>query len=270
MKYSANKYECISSVVLLPQSIIKCRCKRHFNKDKLNHFVKSIKSNGIISPITVRCKNNVYEVISGCYRLEAAKIIGMSTVPCIIMSTSDIDSIVYSLIDNINNLDKDYFYESECFYKLIYNFNLSVEDISNRINTTDEYINNKLSYCNLSVSVRNFIIDNNINENYLSFILNLSDENLILTVLKYIVDNTPNKDDLNEFINNLLNPKNRTKIRKLKDIKIFINTINHTVDTMRESGINALSSECDFSDYYEYVLRIPKLTSSPVNTCEAV
>lgn len=269
MKFSANKYECVSSVVLLPQSIIKYRFNRHFNKDKLNNLVKSIKSNGIISPITVKYKNNMYEVISGYYRLEAARIIGISTVPCIIMNVSDTDSIIYSVIDNINNSDKDCFYESECFYKLIYNFNLSTEEISLRINKTDDYINNKLNYCNLSLSVRNYIIDNNISEKYLSFILNL-DNKIILTVLDFITNEAPNDDDLNEFINNLIYPKSKTKIRKLKDIKIFINTINHTVDTMRESGINALSSECDFTDYYEYILRIPKLTSSPVNTCEAV
>lgn len=265
MKYSANKYKCISSVVSLPRSIIKSNFIRHYNQDKLNYLVNSIKANGIISPITVRFNNGKYEVISGHYRLEAANLIGISTVPCIIMNVSDSDSIIYSVIDNIHNDDKDYFFEAECYYKLVNSFNIQVSDISKRINKCDEYILNKLTYCNLSINVRNFIIDYNISERYIDFISKSDTEKQIISILEYIVNKSPNDDDLNEYINNLIYPKSKTRIRKLKDIKIFINTINHTIDTMHESGINALSSECETQEYFEYVLRIPKLTSSPVN-----
>ena len=64
------------------------------------------------------------------------------------------------------------------------------------------------------------------------------------------------------------------KVKKLKDIQIFLNTINHAVDTMCRAGINAKVSENESDDFYEILVKIPKMTSSPVGcgmfSCDAI
>ena len=70
-----------------------------------------------------------------------------------------------------------------------------------------------------------------------------------------------------EYINEILK---KSKFRRqqsqrqkavIKDIRIFENTINHAVDTMRDSGIPAIKIQTENEDFIEYVVKIPKLTN---------
>lgn len=278
MNLSVNKFQKAGSIILLPCSIVKLNPKqprKSFDVKHLDSLTLSVKNNGIIQPLTVRyTENNEYELISGERRLKAAKRAGLSTVPCIIMNINDAESLLYSITENIQRNDLNFFEEADAYKILMDVFGLSQDEISKKIGKSQPYISNKIRLLKLSSEIRELIIENLLTERHGRALLKISDEKLRVKALLNIIKKNLNVNETENYIELLVSPvepiRTQPKFKKLKDIKIFINTINHAVDTMRKAGINAVSSENETSDYYEYVVRIPKMTSSPVSSGEAV
>lgn len=277
MKFSASKYKCGGSIILLPSSIIKPnknQTRKSFDKDELDSLSCSVKNNGIIQPLVVRSTDgNSYEVVSGERRLKAAKSVGLSTVPCIIMNVDDCESVIYSLIENLQRHNLSFFEEAEAYSKLISEYGLSQDEISKRLGKSQSAVSNKIRLLKLPDEIRDIITDNGLTERHARALLRIDDNELLIKAITHIINKNLNVNETDSYIDSLVSPvtvRSTPKFKKLKDIKIFINTINHAVDTMRKAGINALSSENETPDYYEYVVRIPKMTTSPVSSCEAV
>lgn len=278
MKFSANKYQCSGTIVLLPCSIIKpnTNCTRNISDDnEIDSLAASVRINGIIQPLAVRyIEKSGYEIISGERRLYAAKKVGLSTVPCIIMNVTECESLFYSLIENLQRKDLNFFEEADAYLCLSENFKLSQEEIARRLGKSQSAVSNKMRLLRLSTEVKTIIIDNSLTERHARALLKIDDNELQIKALSYIIKKDLNVNETENYIDLLVSPvepsRSQPQFKKLKDIKIFINTINHAVDTMRKAGINALSSENETPDYYEYVVRIPKMTTSPVSSCEAV
>ena len=81
--------------------------RQEFNTEKLNDLVKSIKSVGILQPLTVReTKDQYFELVAGERRLRAAKIVGLKAVPAYILSiNADVEMMEFALIENVQRED---------------------------------------------------------------------------------------------------------------------------------------------------------------------
>lgn len=243
--------------------------RKVFNQNELDALADSIRNNGIIQPLVVRKNNNdEYELISGERRLRAAVKVGLETVPCVLMSVSDNDSALFAIIENIQRDNLNYFEEAESISRLVNDFSMTQEEISKRLGKSQSYLSNKLRLLRLSDELRSVILENSLSERHARALLRLEGDIDRLKALLEIIEKNMNVSETDKYIDSIVTPvkqKSRPKFRKLKDIKLFINTINHAVDTMRNAGIKAVSEENETSDYIEYVIRIPKTTSSPVS-----
>lgn len=243
--------------------------RKVFNQNELDALADSIRNNGIIQPLVVRKNNNdEYELISGERRLRAAVKVGLETVPCVLMSVSDNDSALFAIIENIQRDNLNYFEEAESISRLVNDYSMTQEEISKRLGKSQSYLSNKLRLLRLSDELRSVILENSLSERHARALLRLEGDIDRLKALLEIIEKNMNVSETDKYIDSIVTPvkqKSRPKFRKLKDIKLFINTINHAVDTMRNAGIKAVSEENETSDYIEYVIRIPKTTSSPVS-----
>lgn len=243
--------------------------RKVFNQNQLDALADSIRNNGIIQPLVVRKNNNdEYELISGERRLRAAVKVGLETVPCVLMSVSDNDSALFAIIENIQRDNLNYFEEAESISRLVNDYSMTQEEISKRLGKSQSYLSNKLRLLRLSDELRSVILENSLSERHARALLRLDSDIDRLKALLEIIEKNMNVSETDKYIDSIVTPvkqKSRPKFRKLKDIKLFINTINHAVDTMRNAGIKAVSEENETSDYIEYVIRIPKTTSSPVS-----
>lgn len=268
------------SILLIPVDMIvpnPNQPRKIFKNDEMSELAESIRQNGIIQPLVVRRVNEIYELISGERRLRAAKSVGLGTVPCVIMAACDEKSALYAIIENIQRNDLSCFEEAEAIYKLASVYNISQSDIAKKLGKSQSTLSNKLRLLNLSPEIRAIITENSLTERHSRALLRLENDSERLKALFYIIEKQLNVSETDKYIESLINPaaeKPIIKFKKLKDIKIFVNTINHAVDTMRKAGINAVSTEHETGEYYEYVVRIPKMTSSPVSlaeySCDAV
>ncbi len=267
------------SILLIPVDSISpnpFQPRRFFNEVKLNELAQSVKTNGIIQPLIVRKVCDGYELISGERRLRAAKMVGLSTVPCVLMSVCDEKSSLFSLIENVQRENLHFYEETESINNIILNFNNDNDTVSGLIGKNREIIVSALKFCKLSDDIKSDIVMNSLPDGVIQSLLCVENEQNITELIKYITENSLNEYESQVYINSFINSQTKKviKVKKLKDITIFINTINHAVETMCRAGIKAKFSENETNDFYEFFVRIPKMTSSPVScgdfSCDAV
>ena len=271
MKFNSFRCKTGGSILLIPTEDIipnPNQPRKVFSKNELESLASSIKNNGIIQPLIIR-KNSEdkYELISGERRLRAAESVGLETVPCVLMAVNESDSALFAIIENIQRDNLNFFEEAESVYRLMTEFNMSQDEVSKRLGRSQSFLSNKIRLLKLSEDLRSVILENSLTERHARALLRLDGDVERLKALLYIIEKNLNVNETDRYIESLIKPvteKTKPRFKKLKDIKIFINTINHAVDTMRNAGIKAVSQENETSDYIEYVIRIPKVTSSPV------
>ena len=109
----SGKYKIGGQIILIPQEDIypnPNQPRSRFDFDELEGLAQSIRANGILQPLIVReLENGKYELVAGERRLRAARLIGMTKVPCIISDISETDSAVFAVIENLQRQNLDYF-----------------------------------------------------------------------------------------------------------------------------------------------------------------
>lgn len=272
----SDKYKCVGSVILIPCEKIDSNpyySEKAYNSPMFDELVASIKSNGIIQPLMVKKQYNRYQLISGERRLRAAVASGMIYVPCIVMNISDLQIAEFSLIENLQRKDLHFFDEAKAIFDIMDKYNVSFEQLSFTVGKSVRYLKEKVSLLKLSDNVRDYIRKSDLSEYHAMSLLRINDTDKQMQAVKHFIDNDTDKNETESYINALLSPDKliiKAKIIKLGDIKIFINTLNHSVDTMQKAGIEAVSYQHESNDYFEYVIRIPKLTTSPVRQSEYI
>ena len=132
--------------------------RRNFNEEALNSLAISIKENGIIQPIIVRELDNCkYEIIAGERRWRAAQLVGMQEVPIIIKKVSNETAIAFSLIENIQRADLNPLEQAQAFFRLVKEFFLTHEKISEIVGFSRSTISNYIRLLNLSTPVKELI-----------------------------------------------------------------------------------------------------------------
>lgn len=246
--------------------------RKDYSREKLNELAASIEKNGIIQPLTVRkVTNTEYELIAGERRLRAAAICGLSTVPCMIVSCSDTQASLFSLTENLQRSELNFFEEAEIINNIISCCHISRQELALHIGQKPSFVTNKLRVLDLGGDERNIILKAHLTEKHINAILKISDKTERRIVLSEIVENNMNVTQSEEYIDELLREsksRRRQFIYKkavIKDIRIFENTIDNAVETMRESGIPAVKVQTENDDFIEYIVQIPKIPAGHDN-----
>ncbi len=262
-KNSINKK--IVEIPLVQIKPFKSAARKNYSRDKLNELAASIEKNGIIQPLTVRkLKNSEYELIAGERRLRAAAICGLATVPCMVISCSDAEAGLFSLNENLQRSELNFFEEAEIIRNIISRCHITRQELANNIGKKTSAVANKLRILDLGCDERNIILKAHLTERHAKAILKISDKTERRIVLSEIVENNMNVTQSEEYIDYLLHESKTDRRHShyqkaiIKDIRIFENTIENAVKTMRESGISAVEMQTENDNFIEYVIRIPK------------
>ena len=231
-----------------------------FDQEELVNLAISIRMNGILQPITVRQTDKGYELVSGERRLRASKLAGLISIPCIVVDVNNMKSAVFALIENLQRQNLNYFEEAIAIERLMSEYGLSQEDASRRLGKAPSTVSNKLRLLSLPEEARNKLMENGLTERHARALLKL-DKDKVIEVLDKIIEKKLNVTQTEDFIDEILDkkemPKRQTK-RMFSDVKIFLNTINSAVDTMKKSGIGADIKREDTGESYIYRIEIPK------------
>ena len=267
------KYKIGGQIILIPQEDIypnPNQPRSRFDFDELEGLAQSIRQNGIIQPTAVRVNaSGNYELISGERRLRASRLVGISLIPCIIMEASDEKSALFALIENMQRSDLGFFEEASAIEKLIVDFNMSRDDVCRKLGKAAPTISNKLRLLKLPEDVRLKITQEGLTERHARALLRLPTRAQLDRALSIISDKRLNVAESEKLIDQMLSADKSSKkptVKLFKDVRIFVNTLNHAVDTMRRAGIEADSAKSETDEYIEYIVRIPKTRSCVIRT----
>lgn len=259
----SEKPKTAGQVLLIPTSQIypnPNQPRQVFDQEELVNLAISIRMNGILQPITVRQTDKGYELVSGERRLRASKLAGLISIPCIVMEVNDMKSAVFALIENLQRQNLNYFEEATAIERLMTEYGLSQEDAARRLGKAPSTVSNKLRLLSLPIEARNKLMEKGLTERHARALLKLNSEDVI-DVLNKIIDKKLNVTQTEELIEEILNKKSESRRhtkRMFSDVKIFLNTINTAVDTMKKSGIGADIRREDTGESYIYRIEIPK------------
>lgn len=237
---------------------------RHkFESDEMLSLADSIKENGILQPLLIRRINNsdYFEVIAGERRLRAAILANFQSVPCIELDCDYEQSAVLSILENIQRSDLSFFEEAAAIGQLINHFGMTQADAAKKLSKSQSALSNKLRLLKLPVDVRYFIDKEGLTERHARALLKLSDEKELWSALNVIKERSLNVEQTEKYIESLLSkPKKRKKKPKtvFKDVRIFVNTVNRAIETMKASGIDAIADKTETDEYIEFTVKIPK------------
>lgn len=235
--------------------------RKRFDYDELENLAQSIRENGILQPITVRKREDKkYELVSGERRLRAARLVGMVKIPSIVINIDDKNSAMFSIIENLQRQSLNFFEEAEAIEKLVGEYAMSREEVAQKLGLAPSTVSNKLRILRLPEEMRFELARSGLTESHARALLMLEDDNQRARALSIIVDRHLNVAESERMINQMINRNNssRNPLRGIRDVRLFINTLNHAVDTIRRAGVEADAARSETEEYIEYVVRIPK------------
>lgn len=266
MVSNANNFVSEGQVIYVPSDKIlpnPYQPRKNFKTEQLQSLAQSIKENGILQPLTIRRIHNsaYYELVAGERRLRASIMAGLPKIPCLIIDIDYQDSAVFSLLENLQRENLDFFEEAESVSRLISHFGMTQEQVAQKLGKSQSTLSNKLRLLKLPIEIRYFIQNEGLTERHARAMLKLPTEKDMWHVLNQIKTRGLNVTQTEKEIELLLNkpPKSQgTMVGIFKDVRLFVNTINNAVDTMRSAGIEANSNKIETEDYIEFTVRIPK------------
>jgi ParB family chromosome partitioning protein len=257
-----NEISLISTEAIFPNLY---QPRKHFNEEAIEELGQSIKTYGIIQPLSVRrMGENKYELVAGERRLRAAKKIGLEKVPVIIIDITDKDSAAIALLENLQREDLNYIEEAEAYFNLIKDHCYTQEQLAEIIGKKQSTIANKIRILKLDSEFRQILLENKLTERHARALLKLPTKELQSKVLKVIVSKGLNVKRTEEFIEKELlkicsSPQvdvpGKKKIKGIFSPKVYINTVKQVFD---KYGVQAQYSAKDTEEFIEITVIIPK------------
>lgn len=242
--------------------------RKIFNHDSLQELAASIQEYGIIQPLIVRVIANGFELVAGERRLRASKLAGLQQVPVIVKEFTDKEMAELAMIENLQREDLHFLEEAEGFQHLITNFSFTQEELAKRMGKNQSTIANKLRLLKLAPEVRAVVAAEKLTERHARSLLKIDEPKLQMEVLELIQEKGLNVRETEELIEEFLEdiakqieekskPK-RSVVKVIRDVRIFINTINTVVGEMKKTGLKIKVKQEQDDEFIHINLRIPK------------
>ena len=234
--------------------------RTRFSHESLEELADSIRTHGILQPLSVRrLSTSQYELISGERRLRAAEMAGLSHVPCILVKAGDLESSLLALVENLQRRDLDFVEEATALQKLIFTYHLSQEEAAHRVGKSQSAVANKLRL--LKLALLDEMLAHQLSERHARALLRLPVE-LREDALHHIIEEGLTVAKTEAYIDALLDPKPAKPKRKplihIKDIRLFLNTINRSLGIMNRAGVGASCGKEETDEEIVLTITIPK------------
>lgn len=261
----SSKNKATNQIQFIPHDLIKPNPQQprvRFDYNELEGLACSIRANGLLQPINVRVmENGEFELISGERRLRAARMIGMTKIPCIVMNASDQQSALFAIIENVQRENLDFFEEAVAIERLMTEYGLSQDEIAEKLGKAPSTLSNKLRLLRLPEEIRDKISYAGLSERHARALLTLPDNNTRKRVLDIVIERHLTVAETERLIQDVHRRRKgprKPQTKAYKDMRIFLNTLNHAVDIIRKAGIEADTAKSETDEYFEYVIRISK------------
>lgn len=189
-----------------------------FDETALKELSESIKTQGVIQPVTVRKMGyDKYQLISGERRLRASKLAGMKKIPVFIRVANDEQMLEMALIENIHRESLNAIEVAISYQRLVDECNLTQDQLSEKVGKDRSTVANFLRLLKLPAEIQIAIRDGFISMGHARAIISVEDKTQQLLILKRIIDENLNVRQVENIVRGV-NSKDAKKIVKTKDV----------------------------------------------------
>ncbi len=183
-----------------------------FDDMALRELAASIKTQGVIQPVTVRKLGfDKYQLISGERRLRASKIAGLTTIPVFIRVANDEQMLEMALIENIHRENLNAIEIAISYQRLIDECNLTQESLSEQVGKSRTTITNFLRLLKLPPEVQIALRDGHITMGHARALINFDNDEQQLLILQRIIEEELNVRQVEAVVRNINNPEQKQK-----------------------------------------------------------
>lgn len=245
----------IDSIIVNPN-----QPRKIFKEPDLLELAESIKAYGILQPITVLEKNEMFEIVMGERRFRASKKAGLKDIPAIIVDINENESAVVALIENVQRRDLNFVEEANSYSQLITKFGYSQEQIARQVGKKQSTISNKMRILSLGSDVLNILLENSLSERHGRALLKIKNNDKRLEIANTVVKKSMTVKETEIYIEKMMKKNIKKKIRLggTLDYKIYLNSFKNAYKTVVDSGVNIDYKENDYEDFIEIIVKIPK------------
>ncbi len=196
-----------------------------FDEDALTELASSIRELGVISPITLRANNDgTYQIIAGERRYRAAKSIGLKQIPAYIKTAADEQVMEMALIENIQREDLNAIEIALTFFRLMKDYNLTQDRLSERVGKKRATIANYLRLLHLPADVQMGLKNKLIDMGHARAILGVQEPSAQLKLYHLILKNEYSVRQVEELVRNYVETgsferKSKKSIAPIKGLK---------------------------------------------------
>ena len=178
--------------VVLPISQIEPGLKqprKRFEDEALNDLADSIRTHGLIQPLTVRrLSSGYYQIIAGERRWRASKLAGLSELPAMVIEADDRKVMELGLIENLQREDLNPIEEAAGYKVLMEEHGLTQEEVSERVGKSRPAVANALRLLQLPDKVRYLLEEGKLSAGHARAILSVSPANLKQQLAQEVID----------------------------------------------------------------------------------
>ena len=247
-------------VVFLPARSIKpnpAQPRSRFEPNTLAELSESIRTHGILQPLSVRRVGTGYELIAGERRLRAGQMAGLTEIPCIIMNMDDRESSLVALVENLQRQDLDFVEEAQGISRLIRLEGISQEQAAKLLGKSQSAIANKLRLLRHSEPVLHALREGGLTERHARALLRLEGEAEKLAAISVMIRGGYSVARTEQYIDQLL--KNGAQKRKRSvNVDNFLNHITTSLTKIQSAGISVVSQRLETEKEIHLTITIPK------------
>ena len=250
----------IASIVTNPD-----QPRKSFDETQLSELSDSIKQNGVLQPILVRKKGDMYEIVAGERRYQASKLAGLKEIPAIVRDIDDAEVFQLALIENLQRSDLTPIEEARGYRQLLDTKGLTQEGLAKILSKSRSAIANTLRLMDLPQEVQDMMEEDQITPGHARAILAVpTEEGRIKLAQKVVAENltvrqTENLAPLFSVTRDEIKPKNPAPQYFKRAARTLRQALDTTVKVKQVRGKNKI--EIEFKDEDDLIRIIDQLSS---------
>jgi ParB family chromosome partitioning protein len=165
--------------------------RKTFNQAELSELQESLRSSGLLQPITVRAKpeGKGFEIIAGERRLRAASALGWDKISAVVKDLSDQEMLTLALVENLQRSDLNPIEEAEGYDQLIRQFGYTQQSVATMVGKDRSTVANVIRILQLPPAVKKLVEDGQLTSGQARPLLGLEDPVRISSFAKLTIDN---------------------------------------------------------------------------------
>ena len=210
--------------------------RTQFNEEELQELARSIKTYGLIQPVTVRpVENGKYQLISGERRFRAAKLAGLTEIPAFVRTVDDVQSVQMALVENIQRSDLNAIEIALCYQLLIEECHLNKEELADQLGKDRSTVSNYLCLLKLSSETQIAVRDKKISMGHARALVVVEDPDVQTKIVRQIINDGLSVRQTETLVKKLTSDvkssKTKVKITLADDVRTFQSAFSKKLQT---------------------------------------